>query len=151
MAFVTTDDHVRIYYGQRGSGPALILSHGFRASSAIWQHQIDTLSDAYHVIAWDMRGHGRSDAPSNPALYSHEACVTDMLAAMSACGVERAAIGGLSLGGFISLTFCIAHPEKTTALLLFDTGPARAKSFAQTPVARRARLARLRECPTRQA
>jgi pimeloyl-ACP methyl ester carboxylesterase len=125
MPFVASDDHVRIYYQQRGSGPAVLLSHGFRASSVIWRAQMDALSDRYHVIAWDMRGHGRSDSPSDAALYSHQASVADMVAIMRDCGVDRAAIGGLSLGGFISLAFYLAHPEKTTALLLFDTGPAK--------------------------
>lgn len=86
---------------------------------------MEALSDAYHVIAWNMRGHGRSDSPQDPALYSHEASVADMLAVMRACAVERAAIGGLSLGGFIALAFYISHPEQTTALLLCDTGPAK--------------------------
>lgn len=124
MPFVTSNDGVAISYEECGSGPALLLSHGFRASSAMWTNQ-RTLSDRYHIIAWDMRGHGRSDSPSDPSLYSHETSVADMLAVMRACGVERAAIGGLSLGGFISLSFCLAHPDKTSALLLFDTGPAR--------------------------
>ncbi len=94
----------------------------------MWQSQMDALSDRYHVVAWDMRGHGRSDAPSDPALYTHEASIADMSAAMDAAGVERAAIGGLSLGGFLSLAFHMAHPERTTALLLFDTGPAKRES-----------------------
>ena len=94
----------------------------------MWQAQMDALSDRYHVIAWDMRGHGRSDSPADPALYSLRASVTDMRAVMHACGVESAAIGGLSLGGFVSLAFHLAHPENTTALLLFDTGPANRRS-----------------------
>jgi pimeloyl-ACP methyl ester carboxylesterase len=89
----------------------------------MWQNQIEALSDRYHVITWDMRGHGRSDAPSSPGLYSHETAVADMVAIMQACGVERAVMGGLSLGGFISLSFYLAHPERTIALMLFDTGP----------------------------
>ena len=44
----------------------------------MWQAQMDALSDRYHVIAWDMRGHGRSDSPADPALYSHRASIADM-------------------------------------------------------------------------
>jgi pimeloyl-ACP methyl ester carboxylesterase len=94
----------------------------------MWQAQMKALSDRYRVIAWDMRGHGRSDSPADPAFYSLRASVADMRAVMHACGVERAAIGGLSLGGFLSLAFHIAHPESTTALLLCDTGPAKKRS-----------------------
>ena len=89
----------------------------------MWQGQLDALSDSYRLIAWDMRGHDRSDSPEDPALYSHEVTIADMAAVLDACGVRRAVIGGLSLGGFMSLAFHLAHPARTLALMLFDTGP----------------------------
>ncbi len=116
-------DGVKIYYEERGAGPAVLLSHGYSASARMWQGQMDALSDCCRLIAWDMRGHDRSDSPENPALYSHEATVADMAAVLDACGVDRAVIGGLSLGGFMSLAFQLAHPAGTLALMLFDTGP----------------------------
>ena len=116
-------DGVRIYYEQRGAGPAVLLSHGYGASARMWQGQMDALSDRYHLIAWDMRGHDRSDSPADPALYSHEATIADMAAVLDACGARRAVIAGLSLGGFMSLAFHLAHPARTIALMLFDTGP----------------------------
>jgi pimeloyl-ACP methyl ester carboxylesterase len=116
-------DSVRIYYEEHGSGPAVLLSHGYSASARMWNGQFDALSDSYHVIGWDMRGHDRSDSPDDPALYSHELTVADMAAVLDACRVERAVIGGLSLGGFMSLAFHLAHPDRTAALMLFDTGP----------------------------
>jgi pimeloyl-ACP methyl ester carboxylesterase len=116
-------DGVRIYYEQRGAGPAVLLSHGYCASARMWQGQMDALSDSYHLIAWDMRGHDRSDSPDDPALYSHEATIHDMAAVLDACGIGRAVIAGLSLGGFMSLAFHLAHPARTEALMLFDTGP----------------------------
>ena len=128
MAFVTTDDGLKIYCEQRGSGSAVLLSHGFRASSAMWQNQMEALSDRYRVIAWDMRGHGRSDSPDDPAAYSLERGVADMAAIMRDCGVDRAAIGGLSLGGLLSLTFHQVYPDRTAALMLFDTGPGQRKA-----------------------
>ena len=123
MPFAATDDGLKIYYEQRGSGSAVLLSHGFRASSAMWQNQMEALSDRYRVIAWDMRGHGRSDSPDDAGAYSFESAVADMAAVLRECGAHRAAIGGLSLGGLLSLAFHAAYPEKTAALLLFDTGP----------------------------
>jgi pimeloyl-ACP methyl ester carboxylesterase len=132
MAFVASDDGLKVYYEQRGSGPAVLLSHGFRASSATSQNQMDALSDGYRVIAWDMRGHGRSESPDDPAAYSLESAVADMVAVMQECGVQRAAIGGLSLGGLLSLAFHVAHPERTAALLLFDTGPWQRNLAART-------------------
>lgn len=116
-------DGVSIYYEQRGAGPSVLLSHGYSASARMWQGQLEALSDSYHLIAWDMRGHDRSDSPDDPALYSHEATVADMAAVLDACGANRATIAGLSLGGFMSLAFQLAHPARTEALMLFDTGP----------------------------
>ena len=116
-------DGVRIYYEQRGAGPSVLLSHGYSASARMWQGQLDALADSYHLIAWDMRGHDRSDSPDDPALYSHEATIHDMAAVLDACGVGRAIIAGLSLGGFMSLAFHLTHPTRTEALMLFDTGP----------------------------
>jgi pimeloyl-ACP methyl ester carboxylesterase len=89
---------VNIYYEERGSGPAVLLSHGYSASARMWKAQMDALSDRYHLIAWDMRGHDRSDSPDDPGLYSHETTVADMAAILDACGAKRAVIGGLSLG-----------------------------------------------------
>ena len=116
-------DSVRIYYKEHGRGPAVLLSHGYSASARMWQGQFEALADRYHLIGWDMRGHDRSDSPDDPALYSHELTVADMGAVLDACIVERAVIAGLSLGGFMSLAFHLAHPNRTAALMLFDTGP----------------------------
>ncbi len=116
-------DGVKIYYEHRGTGPAVLLSHGYSASARMWTAQLDALADAYHVIAWDMRGHDRSDSPDDPALYTHDATVADMAAILDACGAERAVIAGLSLGGYMSLAFNLAYPERVIALMLFDTGP----------------------------
>jgi|SRR5271166_48187 len=116
-------DGVNIYYEERGRGPAVLLSHGYSASARMWKGQMEALSDRYHLIAWDMRGHDRSDSPDDAALYSHESTVADMAAILDACGAKRAVISGLSLGGFMSLAFNLAHPECVAALMLFDTGP----------------------------
>jgi len=116
-------DGVKIYYEERGSGPAVLLTHGYSASARMWKGQMEALTDRYHLIALDMRGHDRSDSPEDLALYSHELTIGDMAAVLDACGVKRAVIGGLSLGGFMSAAFHLVHPERTIALMLFDTGP----------------------------
>jgi len=120
-------DGVEIHYESHGprenDRPALLLSHGYGATCRMWDGQIAALADRYRVIVWDMRGHGRSGDPADPAAYSQALTVGDMAAVLDACGVERAAIGGLSLGGVMSLAFHIAHPQRIRALMLFDTGP----------------------------
>jgi len=122
---------VNIHYETHGSGPPLLLSHGFSATSAMWRGQIEPLSRAHTLILWDMRGHGNSDYPSDPALYSEEATVSDMAAILDAVGARKAIIGGLSLGGYMSLAFHLRHPERTSALLIIDTGPGFKKDEAR--------------------
>jgi len=116
-------DGVRLHYESAGSGPPILLSHGYSATSRMWQGQVEALADRYQVITWDMRGHGQSDSPDDPAAYSEAHTVADMAAILDALGIERAVIGGLSLGGYMSLAFHLAHPSRVRALMLFDTGP----------------------------
>ncbi len=116
-------DGVEIYYEVHGEGPALLLTHGYSATSQMWSGQIEALAKAYKLILWDMRGHGQSDYPADPAAYSEAATVADMAALLDAVGAERAIVGGLSLGGYMSLAFHLAHPERVRALLIIDTGP----------------------------
>jgi pimeloyl-ACP methyl ester carboxylesterase len=116
-------DGVGIYYEEHGQGPAILLSHGYSATCRMWDGQIAALRDRFHVIVWDMRGHGQSDAPADPAAYSEAATVGDMQALLEACKAESAVIAGLSLGGYMSLAFHARHPSRVRALMLFDTGP----------------------------
>jgi pimeloyl-ACP methyl ester carboxylesterase len=116
-------DGVRIHYEVTGEGPTLLLTHGYSATGEMWRGQLAALSPHFKVITWDMRGHGASDYPEDLAAYSEEATVADMAALLDAVGAESAVIGGLSLGGYMSLAFHRAHPERTRALLIIDTGP----------------------------
>ncbi|MCY3754905.1 MAG: alpha/beta fold hydrolase [Alphaproteobacteria bacterium] len=112
-----------IHYETHGEGPAVLLSHGFGLTARMWAGQVEALAPANRLILWDLRGHGRSDSPEDPALYDPEACVADMVALLDAEGIERAVVGGLSLGGYLSLAFHLRHPDRVRALMLFDCGP----------------------------
>lgn len=114
---------VHLYYESHGEGAPVLLSHGYGASSAMWAGQIAALAERFRVIIWDMRGHGRSESPEDPALYSQAVSVSDMAAILDACGVSQAVLGGHSLGGYLSLDFCRTRPERVRALMLFGTGP----------------------------
>jgi pimeloyl-ACP methyl ester carboxylesterase len=116
-------DGVKIHYEVDGRGPAVLLTHGFSATGEMWRGQVAALKDRFTVITWDMRGHGRSDYPADQGAYSEAATVADMAAILDAVGVQRAVIGGLSLGGYMSLAFHLVHPQRTRALLIIDTGP----------------------------
>ncbi len=114
---------VKVYYEVHGGGTPVLLSHGYGATTRMWEGQVAALQDQYQVIAWDMRGHGQTDSPDDQALYSEDATVDDIAAVLKAAGATSAVIGGLSLGGYMSLAFYLKHPAMVRALMLFDTGP----------------------------
>ena len=116
-------DGVTLHYETRGSGPALLLTHGFSATAQMWSDQLAAFSDDHTVITWDLRGHGHSDAPKQDALYSEALAVEDMAAILDHHGFETAVVGGLSLGGYLSLAFHATYPERVTGLLIIDCGP----------------------------
>jgi pimeloyl-ACP methyl ester carboxylesterase len=124
-------DGVNIHYEVHGDGPPLILSHGFSSTSAMWQGQIEALSKQHKLVLWDMRGHGQSDYPEDPKAYSEALTVGDIAALLDEVGAKRAIVGGLSLGGYMSLAFYRAHPERVSALLIIDTGPGFKKDDAR--------------------
>jgi pimeloyl-ACP methyl ester carboxylesterase len=120
---ILTRDGVDLYYEVHGQGPVMLLTHGYSATSQMWRGQVEALAGRYKLVIWDMRGHGESAYPEDDSLYSEEATVADMAAILDAVGAERAVIGGLSLGGYMSLAFHRRHPERVRALLIIDTGP----------------------------
>lgn len=123
MPMLQRPDGVNLYYEVHGSGPTILLTHGYSATSQMWQGQVEALSKDHQLVIWDMRGHGQSDSPDDPALYSEPATVADMAALLDTVGATSAIIGGLSLGGYMSLAFHRVHPDRTEALLIIDTGP----------------------------
>jgi pimeloyl-ACP methyl ester carboxylesterase len=104
-------------------GVPLLLSHGFAATAGMWEPNIGALSADRPVIVWDQRGHGSSDAPESLDEYGAQINVADMAAILDAAGVQRAVLGGMSLGGYASLAFHLVHPQRVAALVLVDTGP----------------------------
>jgi pimeloyl-ACP methyl ester carboxylesterase len=131
-------DGVNIHYEVHGDGPPLILSHGYSSTSSMWQGQIEALSKQYKLVLWDMRGHGQSDYPEDPKAYSEALTVGDIAALLDEVGAKRAIVGGLSLGGYMSLAFYRAHPERVSALLIIDTGPGFKKDDARAAWNKRA-------------
>src|SRR6202453_3074166 len=124
-------DGVDIYYEVHGSGPPLLLTHGYSSTSEMWKGQIEALSKRHKLVLWDMRGHGRSDYPEAPAAYSEALTVADMAALLDEVGAASAIVGGLSLGGYMSLAFYRAYPDRVRALLIIDTGPGFKKDDAR--------------------
>lgn len=126
-----THNGVRLAYSVQGKGPTLLLSHGFGLTRRMWDAQVTHLQDRYRVITWDFRGHGESDYPSDPAQYSEDHSVADMAALLDEVGADKTIVGGLSLGGYTSLSFYATHPDRCSALLIIDCGPGYRKDDAR--------------------
>jgi len=113
---------VSLYYEVTGHGPPLVLAHGFACGLRMWDPQVKALARSWRVVAYDVRGHGITEAPADPASYSQPIFVADLRALLEHLEIRRAAVGGLSMGGNIALNFALAHPEMVSALVVADTG-----------------------------
>ena len=110
-------------HNPKSPGVPLLLTHGFGATAGMWDPNVNALSIDRPVIVWDQRGHGSSSAPDDMDRYSEQNSVADMAAILDAAGADRAVVGGMSLGGYLSLAFHLVHPQRVAALVLVDTGP----------------------------
>jgi pimeloyl-ACP methyl ester carboxylesterase len=114
-----TRDGVRVAYEVAGSGPTVLFSHGFAATSSMWREQVAAVTGAgYRAVVWDQRGHGCSDAPDDPGAYSEETAVADMAAVLDACGAGRVALVGLSLGGYVAMDVAARWPDRVRGLVI---------------------------------
>jgi len=114
-------DGTGIHHEAHGQGSPILLTHGFGATSRMWDEQIEEFTDRYRLILWDLPGHGESGPPPLPmAQYSPAG---DMLTILDASEVERAVLIGLGAGGLLSLRFWRSYPERVRALVLIGTMP----------------------------
>jgi pimeloyl-ACP methyl ester carboxylesterase len=113
---------VRLYYEVTGQGRPLVFVHGFGCGIRTWDSQVAALSRRHRVIAYDVRGHGLSDAPTEAAAYSQATSVEDLRQLLDVLRVRRTTVAGLSMGGNIALNFALAHPTRVSALVVADTG-----------------------------
>jgi pimeloyl-ACP methyl ester carboxylesterase len=110
-----------------GAGPWLIFAHGLTGSRHGSRRQFAPLADRFRIVIYDQRGHCDSTPVTDPALYDLERMAGDMAAVMDALGIERAIVGGESMGAATTLRFALRWPERVQALLL--TAPA----FSEAP------------------
>jgi len=112
----------RLFYVDIGdSDDVIVFSHGFFMSHAMFEPQVQALRDRWRCIAWDERGHGRTETSPDPFTYWDSA--KDVLGLLDHLGVQRAVLAGMSQGGFLSLRAALTAPERVRALVLLDTQP----------------------------
>lgn len=110
---------LRIAYQRAGSGPPLVLLHGFISDSRVWQPQIDDLSRDFDVIAWDCPGCGRSsDPPEEFSMAEFADCLAGLL---DDIGVPSAHLLGLSWGGTLIMEFNRRFPDRLRSVILAAT------------------------------
>lgn len=104
--------------GGRGGLP-VVFAHSTAGSSAHWAHQLTHLRPTRRAVAFDLRGHGRSESPSDDD-YSISSMAADVHAVVDALRIPRFVLVGHSLGGGVALTYAGAHPDRIAGLLLLD-------------------------------
>lgn len=114
---------IELYYEVHGQGYPVVFLHGFVGTVNMWQPQVPVLSREYRFIIYDARGHGQSESPPSLSQYSADIVVEDLFQLLGTLGIEKAVVGGLSMGGYESLRFYLHHPQTVAALILMDTGP----------------------------
>ena len=111
-------DGYGVHYVERGSGPAMVLVHGFGGMTANWDQMMPALARDYRVIAMDLKGFGLSER-NKGAGYSHTDQVSMIKALLDRLTVSRAVFAGHSMGGAVVQRFAATYPEMVESLVLF--------------------------------
>jgi pimeloyl-ACP methyl ester carboxylesterase len=117
---VCQENGININYKVYGKGIPVVLSHPFSASLEFWGSLIKVLPSRYQAVAYDVRGHGLSSAPAGEENYTLDIMVEDLHQLLEHLEIDKAYIGGLSMGGAISQGYAGRHPEKVKGLLICD-------------------------------
>ena len=117
-----SSDGVNIHYQVAGEGYPMVLSHEFAGDMTSWEPQVNFFSRRYQVITYCHRGYPPSEVPGDPAAYSQAHQVEDLYQLLQHLGIGQAHIGGLSMGGTVTLSFAIAHPEMCRSLTVASAG-----------------------------
>lgn len=112
--------------------PGVGLAHGFGGSARNWRPQLRILRETHRTVAYDARGHARSEAPEDAAAYRMEALASDLAGVAARSGDPRPVLGGLSMGAAVALHTALAAPGRARALVLasYPAGPASGRGIA---------------------
>jgi pimeloyl-ACP methyl ester carboxylesterase len=120
---VTMDDGVALEVTDAGSGPALLLVHGFGGVKEDFTDHIDALARHHRVVTFDHRGHGESDDPPDVGAYSLDRMAADVMGVADALGIDGFRLLGYSMGGMVARRVVPAPPARIDTLVLMDTSP----------------------------
>ncbi len=116
-------NNVEINVEIRGSGPSLVLMHGFTGSAISWREHSAKFAENFQVMALDALGHGLSDAPADAARYSFKNLTADFVTVLDKLEIEKTALLGYSMGGRMALNIALNAPERISRLILESASP----------------------------
>ena len=122
MPHITTDDGVRLYYEEAGSGAPVVFVHEFAGDYRSWEPQVRYLSRRYRCIAFNARGWPPSGVPEDVPRYSQARACDDIRSVLDGLKIDKAHIVGLSMGGFATLHFGLTYPSRARSVLVAGAG-----------------------------
>jgi pimeloyl-ACP methyl ester carboxylesterase len=122
MPHITTDDGVKLYYEEAGSGIPVVFVHEFGGDHRSWEPQLRHFARNYRCIAFNARGYPPSDVPGDVAKYSQRRATDDIRAVLDGLGIDKAHIVGLSMGGFATLHFGFHYADRALSLTVGGAG-----------------------------
>lgn len=124
-------DGLAVHYAAQGSGPAIILVHGWTCDETSWAAQVAALSGKYRVITLDLPGHGKSAVPARDK-FSMKRFADAVEAVRAAVGVDKAVLVGHSMGAVVIRQYALSYPQHVAGLVAAD-GPLDVRAFAAIP------------------
>ncbi|HXW42562.1 MAG TPA: alpha/beta hydrolase [Xanthobacteraceae bacterium] len=122
MPHLTTDDAIKLYYEEVGSGIPVVFVHEFAGDYRSYEMQLRHFGQRYRCIAYNARGYPPSDVPPDAERYSQERARDDIRAVLDALKIDKAHIVGLSMGGFAALHFGFTYPDRARSLVVAGCG-----------------------------
>jgi pimeloyl-ACP methyl ester carboxylesterase len=122
MPYATTDDGVRLYFEETGTGTPVIFVHEFAGDLRSFESQLRHFGKRYRTLAYNARGFPPSDVPEHVSSYSQIRAADDILSVLDHIGAPKAHIVGLSMGGFATLHFGLRHPKRALSLCVGGCG-----------------------------
>jgi pimeloyl-ACP methyl ester carboxylesterase len=129
VSYASTDDGVRLYYEEAGSGTPIVFVHEFGGNWQSWEPQLRHFSRRHRCIAFAARGYPPSDVPEDVERYSQARAASDLVSVMDAAGIARAHVVGLSMGGFAALHLGLDHAARALSLVVAGVGYGAEKQF----------------------
>jgi pimeloyl-ACP methyl ester carboxylesterase len=135
MPYATTNDDVKLYYEDTGSGFPVIFVHEFAGDHRSWEPQVRYFSRRYRCITFNARGYPPSDVPDDVSRYSQDHATADIDAVLRHLDISLAHVVGLSMGSFATLHFGLRHAQKARSLVIAGCGsgaePAKRAQFQE--------------------